>query len=100
MIVGAEVHRADFGHRQLNILPGFMMPLGSSACLTERINSTASPNSSSNHSCLPRPIPCSPVHVPSISSALIAGCPPLPPPVRNPKLRIRLPPAHECIRQV
>src|SRR3569623_963087 len=59
------------GDHQLdaNILPGLNIPLGSSARLIWRMISPPSPSSSTRASCLPSPMPCSPVQVPSIVSA-------------------------------
>lgn len=51
-------------------LPGFIMLSGSRLRLSVRISSTpASPNSGTRYSFFPSPIPCSPVHVPSIAMA-------------------------------
>jgi hypothetical protein len=52
------------------IFPGFMILSGSNARFTQRIASSASgPSSFSRYFILPCPTPCSPVQVPSISSA-------------------------------
>ena len=53
-----------------NILPGFMMFFGSSACLMARIMDTAPmPVSLIKKSILCKPMPCSPVQVPSSARA-------------------------------
>ncbi len=61
------------------ILPGFMIPRGSMACLTEYITASASwPCSRSRNSRLPMPTPCSPLHDPPRSSAretIFLSCP-------------------------
>src|SRR3546814_9047540 len=53
-------------HHSAKILPGLSKFCGSSARLIIRICSTASPTSATSTSCLPMPMPCSPVHLPSI----------------------------------
>ena len=59
----------------LKILPGFMMFFGSSARLIVRIICTApAPASSTRNPILCRPMPCSPVQVPSSASARCTSC--------------------------
>ena len=51
--------------------PGFMIPLGSNACLIDHITSRpVFPTISCNNLLLPVPMPCSPVHVPPNAIAL------------------------------
>ena len=57
---------------QKNTFPGFMIPLGSRASFMFFITSSPSvPISLVSSSRLPIPIPCSPVHVPFNSSAIL-----------------------------
>lgn len=59
---------------QKKTLPGFRMPLGSMVCLSCCMTSIpVSPNSFRSSSRFPRPIPCSPVQVPSSSWASLKG---------------------------
>lgn len=55
-------------------LLGFMMLLGSTANFIRCIKFTVpSPSSDTRYRFLPRPIPCSPVHVPPASRALLTN---------------------------
>lgn len=63
-----------FAYTCVITLSGFMRLCGSKACLMARIAATpAVPISSSIRARFPRPMPCSPVHVPSSEIALLLG---------------------------
>lgn len=67
-----KLQAAELSVRLLPSLPGFMMPLGSSACFTHAImSSTTGPCSPSKKPILPVPMPCSPVQVPPTAQAAV-----------------------------
>ena len=61
---GADRHDSTAGELGGSTLPGFMIPFGSKLALIACISGIRSPCSRSSAPILPRPTPCSPVHVP------------------------------------